>query len=138
MLPSRALNLIREYSKPVTRFDWRKGALHAPLITNSPYMNIIRDCVKFELVRIRNNIYNKPFLKQMENLFSGIYDYDDINYIQKYGEELLIFITFNYYTENTEKYINFYYYSKQLLTDTYKLRLIRYSLHKQIYYEWLD
>jgi len=136
MLPQRALTLIREYSKPITSPKWRDGAPHAILIIQSPYMQMVTTCIKNELLRNRNNKYNKPFVTQTNQLFDSIYEYTDINYIQEYGEDLLVFISTNY--QENKNYINFYYYAKQFLIDTYTLKLLKYRVYHQTYYEWVN
>jgi len=126
MLPLRVLALIREFSKPLTNPLWRRGAFHAILFKQSPAMrSVIRQikqylqCVIVQNIRIHIDIINRTF--------PNIFEYTNTNYIQKYGEEILI-STSGVYDE-----INFYYYAKQYMIPTYQLKLIKYDVHGRIY-----
>jgi hypothetical protein len=127
MFPLRVLALIREFSKPLTNPLWRRGALHAILFKQSPAMrSVIRQikqylqCVIVQNIRIHIDIINRTF--------PDIFEYTNTDYIQKYGEEILLFSTSGVYDE-----INFYYYAKQYMISTYQLKLIKYDVHGKSY-----
>ena len=47
--PKRVVQLITEYSKPLTRPNWRNGTKHAKLFNQSYIMQSIIINIKFEL-----------------------------------------------------------------------------------------
>jgi hypothetical protein len=124
MLPKRALALIREYSKPLTRTDWRNGSLTASLILKSTIMIYINKTIKHQLTIESDNPYS---CEQFKRKFNHIFEYTG-NYIQKYGEALLIYT--HPYLDNPP-YANFYFYAKYYLKDTKHL-----VLYCRNYYEY--
>ena len=58
-LPIIAQKLIREYAKPLTRPDWRKGTQHAQIFKYSPIFIDIRESFKnvSEYYKINYNMY---------------------------------------------------------------------------------
>ena len=127
MLPLRVISLIREFSKPLTNPLWRRGSLHAILFKQSPAMRLVirqikqyLQCVIIQNIRIHIDIINRTF--------PNIFEYTNTDYIQKYGEEILLISTSGVYDE-----LNFYYYAKQYLLPTYQLKLIKYDVQGRIY-----
>ena len=109
MLPHRARKLISEFSKPITRPDWRSGTPLAKLITESPIMVYINKTIKHQLmIEINGTVYS---LDRLKLKFNKILEYSG-NYIHMYGEELLIYThPYLYYPS----YANFYLYAKYYL-----------------------
>ena len=112
MLPHRARKLISEFSKPITRPDWRSGTPLAKLITESPIMVYINKTIKHQLmIEINGTVYS---LDRLKLKFNKILEYSG-NYIHMYGEELLIYThPYLYYPS----YANFYLYAKYYLKNT--------------------
>ena len=110
MLPQRAVALIREYSKPLTRPNWRDGAPHSTLFLESNYItNLtigIRQFLTNTILYKNNNRHDRILYEMTERNFPGIIDSDISNYIQDYGEDLLAFMIGKSYLYE-EKYINF-------------------------------
>jgi len=135
MLPHRALILIREFSKPLTHPYWRFGTRHAILIKQSPIMKTIIKQIKHELRRlITSTQINTYYLNSVQTNFPGIYDYNDTDYIHKYGEELLNELS---YQSVKGTHMNFYYCARNFLKDTTKFRLIQYYVKEKKYNEWI-
>jgi len=122
-LPLRALYLIREFSKPLTHPNWRNGSLTAPLISNSTIMKYINKTIKYQLgVEMANG--NMTSFDRFKLNFNQVFEYTEINYIQTYGEDLLIYThPYLYYPS----YANFYLYAKYYLKDTKHLMLCYYK-----------
>ena len=112
MLHHRARKLISEFSKPITRPDWRSGTPLAKLITESPIMVYINKTIKHQLmIEINGTVYS---LDRLKLKFNKILEYSG-NYIHMYGEELLIYThPYLYYPS----YANFYLYAKYYLKNT--------------------
>ena len=73
MLPSRAIKLISEYSRPITRADWRK---YKPVITPFRLYSIIR----------KRRLYTyRPIYFMVLNNIEDTDWYYTCKYIQKYG-----------------------------------------------------
>ena len=125
MLPLRVLALIREYSKPLTRADWRNGSPTSFLILRSNIMVYINKTIKYQLTIENGNPYS---CERFKRTFNAIFEYTGINYIQTYGELLLIY-THPYLDKPS--YANFYLYAKYYLKDTKHL-----VLHFRNYYEY--
>jgi hypothetical protein len=139
MLPQRALALIREYSNPLTRPNWRDGAPHSALLLESNHITNLNIGIQQFLTNMvwykNNNRHDRIIYEMGERKFPGIIGSDTINYIQDYGEELLAFMLGKSYLHE-EKYINFYYYTKNFLVETKKLKLIKYIVEEIHCYEW--
>jgi len=75
MLPLRALLLIRDYSKPMTKHNWRKSN---PIITTCYLYKIIRKR------RINISIYKPIYFMVLNNIEDTDWYYT-CQYIQKYG-----------------------------------------------------
>jgi hypothetical protein len=127
MLPSHALSLIREFSKPLTSPHWRCGAPHAILITESPMMQNINQAVEDVLRKVIHKHYNNDphVLTFAERWLPGIFHLDTDNYIHEYGESLFQYV--NCINRKVYEYTNFYCYAKQFLKPTNKLELIHYE-----------
>ena len=85
ILPSRAIDLIREFSKPLTRPNWRKGALHVITLKKSRISHLLKCVIQhanglFYLIRVYPEIYNTDTL---------IFDI-----IKKYGEHVFYYNNF--------------------------------------------
>ena len=141
MLPYRAVALIRDYSKPLTRPNWRDGAPHSTLFLESNHIaNLtigIRQFLTNTILYKNNNRHDRILYEMTERNFPGIIDSDTSNYIQDYGEDLVAFMIGKSYLYE-EKYINFYYYTKNFLVETKKLKLIKYIVGKIHCYEWSE
>jgi len=128
MLPPRAITLISEYSKPVTSPNWRCGAPHANLITESPPMQDINQAIEHVLRKVVHKHYSQNdahVLPFAERWLPGIFDLDTDNYIHEYGESLFQYV--NHMNRKVYEYTNFYCYAKQFLKPTNKLELIHYQ-----------
>jgi len=104
MLPQRALILIREYSKPLTRPNWRKGALHVLCIKQSPVM-------KYMIRQIQKEIH----YMNIRNSYALLYNYGETIFNPKeirHCEDLI-----NIYLNN----INFYACAQRFLKPTLTL-----------------
>ena len=84
-LPSRVLRLIREYSLPITRADWRKSK---PIISTYRLYTIIR--------KRRRNTF-RPINVMLLNNIENTDWYFTCKYIQTYGLD-------NYYDEYFRQY----------------------------------
>jgi len=128
MLPQRALYLIREYSKPITSHQWRRGSPHANLITQSPIMQNINHIIECVLQNVIYKHYTKKDLHVLtftEKWLPEILNLNTDNYIEKYGESLFQYI--NWMRRKVYEYTNFYCYAKEFLNSTNKLELIHYE-----------
>ena len=84
-LPIRAQKLISEYSKPITRANWRKGSYCNSVFLYNNYNKILHKMV-INWFRI-----NKICYKKLENHTSIIED------MQIYGEDLFVnYVILNY------------------------------------------
>jgi hypothetical protein len=115
MLPFRAIELIREFSKPVTRPNWREGTPHSVIFYQSTFMKSIITEIKYELDLIRYNKYNKIYTDIIKRTFTNILDYTGTNYIHEYGEELIECVSYNLVKGS---YINFYHHARNFLVKT--------------------
>jgi hypothetical protein len=128
ILPDDVVQIIREFSKPLTSPNWRCGAPHAKLITESPIMQGINEAVQHVLRRVIRKHYNEndphviPFA---ERWLPGVLDLDTDNYIHEYGESLFQYV--NYMNRKVYEYTNFYCHAKQFLKATNKLELFHYE-----------
>jgi hypothetical protein len=102
-LPEIAQKLISEYSKPVTRPDWRKGTKHAHLFKYSPIFVDIKESFKnvSEYYNVNyNNIFDDHFTYMLyASTFNEI--------IQLYSESV-----FNIYVSYKPDQMNFYRYCR--------------------------
>ena len=71
-LPSRALHLIREYSKPITRPDWRNSV---PIITTYGMYKLLK---KMQMSRIKMKLKYVALFKNIETT-EWYYAYKTIN-----------------------------------------------------------
>ena len=110
-LPQRALDLIREYSKPLTRPNWRTGTKHAKLFKQSYIMQSIIINIKFELNSIEL-FGSKEIVEELERKYGNIFNYPGYDYIQHFGEEILTFVYPFYYKPPIT---NFYSYAQNYL-----------------------
>jgi len=135
-LPDDVLQIIREYSKPLTRPDWRCGSRHAILIQQSPIMKTVISQIQHELRRIKYSTtpYSHFYNDLIRCKFPGVFEYKNTDYIQQYGEELLDTLS---YQSAKGKHMNFYYCARNFLNDTTKFRLIKYYVEENEYYEWI-
>lgn len=131
VLPQRALQLINEYSKPLTRPDWRYGTFHAILFKNSYYLTHLEFALKYVL------IYAEDSSKIIDNFGYNIYsfwnkDFTFNKYIQEYGEN--IFLIF----DKNETEFNFYKAILSILKNTNHLELLfKCTPHQCVsYYEY--
>jgi len=96
-LPDDVLKIIKEYSQPLTRGDWRKGSytfrngIYDDEIIKKIIDEIVMDIPVEYVNYLRNNEYGymilnyEPTLKEIENIFNNTY-YKVINFIyEKYG-----------------------------------------------------
>ena len=121
ILPDDVLTLIREFSKPLTRPDWKKGTQHARLIKYSEPMKSLK--ISFVLSYDYRNCWNYNVL--------GKDFYDDdvsmIDVIQSYGEEII----------PNQCGLNFYIYARNYLKITNLLHLKKRMLNSRGYsYAW--
>ena len=132
MLPHRAIALIREYSKPITRPDWRQGTPLANLILKSPIMIYINKSIMCHLDKEMNsdNVYH---VGRLESRFYKIFTYTG-NYIQLYGEDLLLYThPYLYYPPDA----NFYLYAKEYLKNIRKLQITKCKRNGHFWYEYI-
>jgi len=119
MLPRHALTLIHDYSKPLTRPNWRLGTPLATLISQSFIMLYINKIIKQQLDESDSDKLYALSRVGLEKKFNKIITYTG-NYIQQYGEDLLM---------HTHPYLynppdaNFYLYAKLYLKNTGNLVL---------------
>ena len=108
--PSDVLRIIYDYSKPLTRPNWREGALHVIAFKQS----IISATLKC-YVRHSNGLF------YLINVYPELYDTDTLifNIIHKYGEHIFY-------------YHNFYYYIKK-----YMLKKTNYFNYNNKTNEWI-
>jgi hypothetical protein len=109
--PKNVIQLIREYSKPLTRPNWRNGTKHATLFKQCYIMQSININIKFELNSIEL-FANKQLLEQLKNKYGNIFNYSGYYYIQQFGEEILSFLYPFYYKPPIT---NFYSYAQNYL-----------------------
>jgi len=104
LLPQNALSLIKEYCKPLSRSDWRKGTEHAKIFAQS----IIFQDIKFVYV---NKLSISPMFRYKTIFDKEGFDilfWDTFNkMIHKYGESL-----FNIYSTFEPNQMNFYRYCR--------------------------
>jgi hypothetical protein len=103
MLPLRAQKLISEFSKPLTRPEWKNGCLHAKLFKYSPAI--------IDLTESFKNVSNYYYIN-----FNDLFD-DNFNHmlytrpfneiIQTYSE-----LVFNIYRSYIPDQMNFYRYCR--------------------------
>ena len=130
-LPTNALRLIREYSKPLTHPYWRFGTPHALLINKSPAMNYMIRQIKTDLTKLKSieSIALALITKFGENIFDA-----DQKYIQLYGEELIHFL---YNLSYEPHHSNFYTYAKRYLNNILHLQLTIYESNNKFYFEYI-
>jgi hypothetical protein len=102
-LPEIAQKLISEYSKPVTRPDWRKGTIHAQLFKYSPIFVDIKQSFK-NVSEYYNVNYNHIF---DTNFTYMLYATTFNEIIQLYSESV-----FNIYFSYKPEQMNFYRYCR--------------------------
>jgi hypothetical protein len=106
--PEDILQLIREFSKPLTRPNWRSGSPHAILFKQSNVSNLLK--------RHLHHCYNVFYI----TIYPELYDNTPItDIIQKYGENI-----FNHY--------NFYYFVRR-----YCLKATRCFCYNYYNNEWI-
>jgi len=133
MLPDRAVALIREYSKPLTCPHWRRGSPLANLILESPIMLSINNYITRHLDSELNST-NPYHICRLESKFYKINMYYAGNYIQRYGEDLLLYThPYLYYPPHA----NFYLYAKYYLKNTGHLQITRCNRNAHIWYEYI-
>jgi hypothetical protein len=85
-LPFRALLIISEYSKPLTRPDWRT---YSRLMTIEEYIYTIRYCINHNKYRINIKLLNLVFNNIAESEFyiayNHIYFFGIDSYVSKYN-----------------------------------------------------
>jgi len=133
MLPDRAVALIREYSKPITSPYWRQGSPLANLILESPIMLRINNYITRHLDAELNST-NPYHIGRLESKFYKITMYYAGNYIQRYGEDLLLYThPYLYYPPHA----NFYLYAKEYLKNIRKLQITRCKRNEHFWYEYI-
>jgi len=120
-LPDDVLTLIREFSKPLTRPDWKKGTKHARLIKYSVPMKSLK--ISFVLSYEYRKCWSYNIL--------GKELYDDnitmIDVIQTYGEEIL----------PNQCGLNFYIYARHYLKKTNLLQLKKLNYPQKWVWEYV-
>lgn len=99
MLPNRALLLIKEYSKPISKPDWKKGAPHAKLLEKSQAFINLTDMlinIKHYYNHNYNTLFDIHFMHRLLKLPFNIL-------IQNYGETI-----FNLFLSYKPNQLNFY------------------------------
>lgn len=98
-LPQNVINIIREYSKPITRPDWRQGSKHATIFKYSPAFVGLKESF------INVSLYFKINLNDLyDEMFCTIlYDKTFNEIIQNYSES-----AFNIYGSYKPEQMNFY------------------------------
>lgn len=76
MLPPRALALISEYSKPLTRYDWRNGSRHAKIFKNILMDTEATDYLIYDDCHTIIDMINKYGEKSLYNFWSPYAEYD--------------------------------------------------------------
>jgi hypothetical protein len=131
-LPKNVLQLIREFSKPMTHPYWRFGTPHALLIRKSPVMKYMIHHIETKIyqfdLHIGRNYSNVLKVKFGEHIFEL-----DQKYIEIYGEELLEFVK----SICDNSHINFYVYAKRFLKFTPTLQCKSYVINNKKYYEYV-
>lgn len=94
-LPPNVINLINQYSKPLTHPYWRFGTRHARIFKECGLMNYLRGLLNKKIINEPEEIHLNFDKKLIFN-----YDYTFNEIIQNYGEEI-----FNLFTTNNT---NFY------------------------------
>jgi hypothetical protein len=124
MLPTHVLNLIREYSKPLTRVNWRDGVPHALLFKQSPVMKyIIRQIQKeIQYIKIKNS-YALLF-----NYGETIFNPKEIRRCEKEIKDIYL---------NRMECINFYICAKRFLKNIYTLHFESYTVNGKKYYQYI-
>jgi hypothetical protein len=122
--PQHIYQLIREFSKPLTRPDWKKGTPHAKLIKYSVPMKVLKKFI------CESTYWSYNLSDQYIN------DIHTTDIIQLYGEEIFpIHCGFN-----------FYIYIRRFLKQTQILQLKKFTRYIQkcstypeewIYYEYV-
>ena len=99
MFPANIIALISEYSKPLTRPDWRKGSPHSKLLKYSqPFTTLtnmlinIKDYYKYDYNKLFDALFIHTLLKSSFDIL-----------LQKYGDK--VFDLFKSYKPNQ---MNFY------------------------------
>ena len=104
ILPRNVIALIKEYCKPLSRPDWRKGTEHAKIFAQS----IIFQDIKFVYI---NKLSISPMFRYKTTFDKEGFDilyWDTFNkMIHKYGETL-----FNIYSTFEPNQMNFYRYCR--------------------------
>ena len=114
ILPSIAIKLISEYSKPLSRPDWKKGTDHANALKNSEHFINIRDM----FINIKD-YYNYNYNTQFDTLF--MYRLLKLPFnilLQNYGDEI-----FNLFKSYKPNQLNFY----RLCRLTGYLRVVKFK-----------
>ena len=124
MLPKRALALIREYSKPLTRPNWRDGVSHALLIKQSSAMKYMIRQIQKEIQYI--NIKNSYAL--LFNYGETIFNPKEMRRCEREIKDFYL---------NKMSCINFYRYAKKFLKNTSNLQFESYHLNGIKYYEYV-
>ena len=114
MLPHRAQILIKEYSRPITRPNWKKGSPHAKLLEQSqPFIDI-----KDMLINLKH-YYNHDYNKIFDDLFMNTLLKHPFNILlQNYGDNV-----FNMFLGFKPNQLNFY----RLCRLIYYLRIVKNS-----------
>ena len=100
--PEDVLRIIREFSKPLTRSDWKKGSLHAIAFTNSNITSIIKHNMKLT----ESMCYLEYFYPELRDNVTPIH-----KIIEKYGDCIFP--------------INFYIYWRNCMSyKTYRLKYV--------------
>ena len=117
-LPTKALKLIREYSKPCTRPDWKKGAPHSKLLEKSQHFINLSDM----LINIKH-YYSHDYNKLFDTLF--MYTLLKLPFnklLEKYGDA--VFDLFYSYKPNQ---MNFYRWCR-LVGHLHVLKKLKYDI----------
>jgi len=99
MLPNRALILIKEYSRPISKPDWKKGAPHATVLEKSQAFINLTDMlinIKHYYNHDYNTLFDRYFMHRLLKLPFNIL-------IQNYGETI-----FNLFLSYKPNQLNFY------------------------------
>jgi hypothetical protein len=107
-LPSRALKLISEYSKPITRGDWRTFSRS---ITIGTYINDINNITRFKTYALYKLVYTHMRQSPFYMLYHHLYCFGIDDYIKTYGGDKTRILANTILNARNESYIE---YSKNI------------------------
>ena len=100
-LPSRALQLIHEYSKPVTRPDWRTFQRKIHTIYFIQSIEIFNELNVFKIVK------KNMLLSQFYIAHRHIYYYGITSYVALFNEDINVILSNKWLNKCNEAYINY-------------------------------